>query len=243
MLRMREEMATLPEDWMGLACFRTRKYDKERTKELIPKYLNALKDFNTTDDVHDPWTVSSAADQYRIEKLRLTGGRDRGGRACINLKLAKHDPKKVSPKQMVRAAALLISNALRGGKEQNKEAATLTQLRGICFLHDLSNVSLSNLDSRIPKLIMEIIMGAFPVRLGAIYIINMPFFFQYILFPVVRLFMSKKLRDRMLLVGNPAKLTEYFEREQLPVEYGGTLNVDVEKMISGLADMDFGGVL
>ncbi len=61
------------------------------------------------------------------------------------------------------------------------------------------------------------------MRLGAVYILNPPWFFRWFLFPIVRQFMPAKLRERITLVYSNEELLKYFNKEELSVEYGGTV--------------------
>ena len=77
----------------------------------------------------------------------------------------------------------LLAQAKRA-VDQTPEPARMLHLKGVCLINDMTDLSLSNLDTRIPKLIGNMLSGAMPVRLGAIYIVNPPFFFNWVVLPI-----------------------------------------------------------
>jgi len=215
----------LPQEWMGLACFRTRKYDEDRTKLLLSEYLDLLKELNTP----TPLTVNSIKPVLETGSFRLLRGRDRCGRPILNSRLRFHDPKKFPAESVIRAIVMLICNSMTGvpfvnGRQEGSPDGQESQLKGITILHDFSDVKLSNFDKEIPKRFFKILTGKMPVRLGAIYIYNPPWFFSYIIWPIVRLVMNKKLSSRITIIYDLEEFftNGYFSRDQLPPEYGGT---------------------
>ena len=123
-------------------------------------------------------------------------------------------------------AVLLLCNMLCGAPFQKADTTGLkgeqTQLNGVCVFHDFSGVTLANLDREIPKRMFKLLSGKLPVRLGAIYILDPPWFVSYIVFPILKLFMPSKLRSRIHLVYGKENLGDFFEKDQLLEEYGGS---------------------
>ncbi|CAB3977346.1 SEC14 cytosolic factor-like [Paramuricea clavata] len=102
--------------------------------------------------------------------------------------------------------------------ELNKEITTLDHL------HDLAGASLNlrkalSLFTRLVKLDQEY----YPERVGKIFLVNTPWAFPY-LWRVAKSFLDPKTRDKCVVLNSleMGKLLDYFEAEDLPVEYGGT---------------------
>ena len=109
-----------------------------------------------------------------------------------------------------------MSCVTTGGKQ--------TQLLGMCVLHDFKGVSMGNMDSRVAKTMMRLMSGSLPSRLGGIYLLNPPFFLNWVVLPLVKRFANKKMRERLHVCTSRKKLLKYFDESQLPQEYDGPLD-------------------
>ena len=53
--------------------------------------------------------------------------------------------------------------------------------------------------------------------------------------------MSKKIYERIVIVGDPKNLLKYFDRDQLPEEYGGLLpELEFDALYNQMTDMTMG---
>ena len=113
-----------------------------------------------------------------------------------------------------------------------------TQKHGIIMLMYPHNAQLSQFDRELGKMNMGSMQGILPLRMSAIHIIQPPKFFKVILV-FARLIMSKRTMKRMLFhFGSQQqvleKLASYgLEKNVLPTEVGGTLEIDVVKWAEG----------
>lgn len=96
-----------------------------------------------------------------------------------------------------------------------------TQLHGVTVFHDLNGLSRSNLDPAIPKLILRGIIGHFPIRIKAIYLLQAPMFFRGFFKIISRLLMPAKLRGRIQFVDEIEDIYKVIDRDQLLEEHGG----------------------
>jgi len=61
-------------------------------------------------------------------------------------------------------------------------------------------------------------------RVHKMYVLNMDWFFRWIIFPLVKSFMKSSTVKKISLLGsNYKELLKYFDRDQLLEEFGGTL--------------------
>jgi len=67
----------------------------------------------------------------------------------------------------------------------------------------------------------------FPMRIKAFFMLHTPTIMKAVM-TVVKPFMQKKLRKRMISISKKEKLLEYIDEDQLAVEFGGTLVYDPE---------------
>uniref|UniRef100_A0A7S1VS02 CRAL-TRIO domain-containing protein n=1 Tax=Sexangularia sp. CB-2014 TaxID=1486929 RepID=A0A7S1VS02_9EUKA len=76
-----------------------------------------------------------------------------------------------------------------------------------------------------------------PLRLRGIYIVNAPWFFR-LFWNIMSSFMSAKTRERMRIVSSTEELATIFGPANLPPDYGGTLDFDVEKEIDQAVQLE-----
>lgn len=109
-----------------------------------------------------------------------------------------------------------------------------TQLHGVTIFHDMKDVTRGNLHVGIPKIMFHAIIGHFPIRITAVYILNAPLFVRG-LFKVISLTFPSKLRARIHFVSDMEGVLKAIDQESLLPEHGGQVKHDqkewVEKQI------------
>lgn len=226
---------------MALCCLRARKFDVNRATQLakqLPKFH---------EDMLEGKAVNAQTLQAHLTTgvVQSNGGRDRAGRACILLNIRHHNPQKYSAFQVTQLVTYIIEKTLRAGEDGaggtpgvESEAARMTQVYGMCILADLRGVAMSNVDLRVPKLLYALFSSRIPMRLGAVYIVNPPWFFE-VFFPAVRLLMPEKIRSRIHVLGTQVqRLKDHFEDSQLLPVHGGSLAYDHEAWMNLMAEAD-----
>ena len=83
---------------------------------------------------------------------------------------------------------------------------------------------------------------AYPFRFAEMWLFDPPWYFN-VLWAIMRLFMKKKLRDRIHVVSKSSakdmqRLGDRFSKEQLPVKFGGELTPEQSKaaMVAWVAE-------
>lgn len=56
--------------------------------------------------------------------------------------------------------------------------------------------------------------------LDMVYIVHPPFFFKH-LYRLVERFLSERTKSKIRIISDPAELLQYFDKECLPIKYGG----------------------
>eukprot|EP00741_Cyanophora_paradoxa_P020018 tig00021181_g19320.t1 len=204
-----------------LRCLRARKYDVDRATQLFENLARWLHEMGAPSGAPcwDLFSARALEPHLRLQFARLTGARDREGRPILNLDNGKNSPHlSVSqPKDYIRVLYYLVDVALRSPEAQGK---------GVVVLHDMSDLTLSKLDPRLPRRILGCIQNRFPMRVAKVLIYRPPWFFS-LLFPIVRRFMKEKMRRRVEQVGDdPAALLQHVDAENLLPELGGRLQYD-----------------
>uniref|UniRef100_A0A7S2XCS9 CRAL-TRIO domain-containing protein n=1 Tax=Lotharella oceanica TaxID=641309 RepID=A0A7S2XCS9_9EUKA len=96
------------------------------------------------------------------------------------------------------------------------------QERGVVFVGDLGGAAFGNLDLRVPKAILGAIGKAVPLRLHRACIVR-PFMLMRLVIPIIKMFMSEKMRQRLQVLGGPEQLAKHgLEMKKLPEDVGGT---------------------
>lgn len=208
-----------------LMCLRARKYDTERAAKLLPTFVALQHDFAFGEFAPAGPSAQLGAD-IATHKFVETGLKDHKGRAICLVRLRLHRPKESSAEDMVRLVCTNLLNAL---------ADPEVQRRGIVLHNDLSELSLKNLDPRLPKFLLTQVFPRMPMRVGRIVAFNPPWAIAKLLLPIFRAAMPKKLSERIFVIEGSdsrtamnAKLLEHFPAASLAAEYGGTAgDIDV----------------
>lgn len=99
------------------------------------------------------------------------------------------------------------------------------------LFYDMAGVTKKNIHIGIPKALIPVIVGHFPIRIAAAYILNAPFVFRG-MFSVVSLLMPAKLRQRFHFVNNIEEVYEVIDKETLLEEHGGKRVHDSSQWVS-----------
>ena len=135
------------------------------------------------------------------------------------------------PKDVCRTVLYLIDRVLE--REE-------TQLNGVVVFHDLNGLQRQNVHPEIPKLIMQGIIGHFPLKIVGMYLLNAPWFFQ-VLFNVIKLFLPKKLKERIYFIDSLEEVYKVVDKEKLLVEHGGELDFDPDTWVDHHRDRELNG--
>lgn len=131
-------------EFWRLAALRARKYNIERTLEVLQRYLAWRKEFGIDQCMEDPKYL----ELLKRNVLIAAGNKDNEGRYIITVKLVRTDPAKFEPSYAVRTIHAAVESVLRRYPE--------AQARGIAMINDMTGASFSNLDSRVPKAMMQV---------------------------------------------------------------------------------------
>ena len=102
-----------------------------------------------------------------------------------------------------------------------------TLIGGIVIVLDLTGCVRKNISNKLIKLLGNA-SGCFPVRIKAIYVVAMPWWFP----SSNKRLLSAKLRERIHILKDKAALSEYIDEDRLLEEDGGIYNFDLQSWIS-----------
>lgn len=140
-------------------------------------------------------------------------------RTYIYVDPSKHDSTKYTRESMMRAIWIMIHSGLL--------KCALFQRRGLIGLSNPAKATMSQFDRKLDKLIMNSVFGCLPVRFSAVHICHPPLFFG-IIWPIIKTFMPKRLRQRVHVHSGTSEhilnllCTKYsFRLEDIPKDLNG----------------------
>eukprot|EP00930_Biecheleria_cincta_P070413 TRINITY_DN58049_c0_g1_i1.p1 TRINITY_DN58049_c0_g1~~TRINITY_DN58049_c0_g1_i1.p1 ORF type:complete len:300 (-),score=43.69 TRINITY_DN58049_c0_g1_i1:13-840(-) len=122
-----------------------------------------------------------------------------------------------TPADIVRMALYTIEHALQDPD---------TQRGGLAIFQDMRDVGPSNISLSVPRMLLPALFGHYPVKMKAIYILNAPFFFSHMIFPVIKMMMPAKLQERIFFLSSLSELYEHIDQQSLFAEHGGARSHD-----------------
>ena len=117
-----------------------------------------------------------------------------------------------------------------------------TQLHGLTLFHDMKDVTQANIHVGIPKILFNAIIGHFPLRITAIYVLNAPLFVRG-LFKVVSLTFPSKVRARMHFVSDMSEVLKAIDQDSLLPEHGGKVDHDQKKWVESQIKRETDGTM
>eukprot|EP00729_Bicosta_minor_P009261 gene9261-34911_t len=222
------------DDMFILRFLRAMKFDVERAVELYKKYNPRRSQIFGNDQgklsFDTPGFKKVALNEVMVVPHKGGGdvpARDKWGRRVAFFRPRNIDYEKFAPQDMLKHVWVIMDNRL-----ENEDV----QRNGIVAINNAEGMSRKNFSRETVKLIMDSIQNAIPIRMAGFYIVNSGMLFK-VVFPIVRVFMSKKLRKRFLNFGSDQEaLKEYFTVDNLPRELGGTIEWEKEDHYKWLAE-------
>ena len=138
-----------------------------------------------------------------------------------------------TPEDVVRMAMYTMDRALE------RES---TQQNGIVIFHDLKDVSSNNIHISIPKMLFKAILNHWPLRIAGAYLLNAPVFVR-VMFPVISMFMTRKLRSRFHFIDDIEEVYKVIDKDKLLEEHGGKLQHDQKAWVAKHMERETNGTL
>eukprot|EP01104_Vermistella_antarctica_P016960 TRINITY_DN5917_c0_g1_i1.p1 TRINITY_DN5917_c0_g1~~TRINITY_DN5917_c0_g1_i1.p1 ORF type:complete len:502 (+),score=108.92 TRINITY_DN5917_c0_g1_i1:242-1747(+) len=105
-------------------------------------------------------------------------------------------------------------------------------------IHDLSNFSRSkNADPNYVKVLAELLVHHYPLRLGAVFCVNAPWYYQ-LLWKVVRPWLPDHLANLVYIMGSPADLEPHIDKSNRLRCHNGKFDFDDQEWLDGLCQQE-----
>lgn len=193
-----------------------RKWNRDRASDLYLNYQKAIIT-NHLESV----TINDVIDELKTQKIYVPGTRDRQGAALLIVRAEKHVPGKFSIESTLKLAFFLGDNVLLSSQE--------TQNKGITLVIDMENMEWANFESAFLRGLVDFFQDSIPARIKTILIYRAPWWIS-MLISMITPFLKEKMKKRIKVLGE-GELMPWIERDQLPIDLGGTFHYDHDLFI------------
>ncbi|XP_012945712.1 alpha-tocopherol transfer protein-like [Aplysia californica] len=196
-----------------LSFLRARKFDQERSYQLVKNHYEVRKDIEFFGDLK-PSRIKHVIEDGVVEILEHP---DNNGCRVMVLRPARWDPDRYPMTDMPKAFYLLLCYLAR-----DEEA----QVHGVHVINNLSDLTwkhASNINPSFAKKTLHILQDVVPLRLKRLDYVNEPTFFD-IIFSIMKQFMKEKLVKRIHFNGEKRDMLHAsISPDFLPTDLGGKL--------------------
>lgn len=170
----------------------------------------------------------------RMGFIRPTETHDDGGRALIfgdPSKLVSYDKNNPGEREGVARAVWYALHSILEGND-------IVQRVGMVAIAWPQHAKLHFVDRKLMKMNLDSMTGCIPIRLGGFHVCQPPWFFGKVVFPIMKMFMSERMRKRVRIhSGSEEKVLEDLKafglgKEVLPTEIGGDVILDTDKWMN-----------
>jgi len=206
------------DDAFILSFLRYSKFSYSRAQEALTNFWTnrvEMKDTFSNRSFADDSIILELADVGAFSWLPQTD--DEGCRVAIN-RIALWDPKKYEFDDFVKTNACYLDVICEDPR---------VQVNGVVLIMDMEGMGPAQASEMTPsraQRMMKLMTHTYPIRIKAIHYIKQPKLFD-VVFPIIKQFMSEKIKKRINLHGNEIKsLHKHVPKRILPKEYGGELD-------------------
>jgi len=202
----------------------SRKLDVDRTLKMLNANLkwrksNGYETIPSFDSLNKDVITSGFG-------LKIPGARDRFGCGLLFCKLGN-----MAPDKFENFDTEVLKWVIWNNSEGNLWEDMDFHRNGLTFVFDLKDIGWKNVDLRLQKRINSALMDTFPMKVKHVLVVNAPGIFKSLL-AAARLFVKKKVTDRIQLLDSMSDLKKYIDEDTLPVEFGGKCKYRMEDYLS-----------
>jgi len=181
------------------------------------------------------WRKTYKADEIKeteIENELKTGkahwfGHDKKNHPCLVIKARRHIPKAIPVDETLRFGIYTIEK----GTKLMDEAGSYKMV----VIWDREGTTKKNFDKSmlgLMKQLMGMLQDFYAERLEAVYILHANWLFKLI-YGMIKPFLADKSRKKMRIISKKEDLLNYFDKDQLLPEYGGTAKYQYRYPLDG----------
>jgi len=206
-------------------CLLSRDLRVDSVGRMLDKYNGLCKDTKCTPS-HE-WTDTNTEIVQTGTLWIIPGSRSIDGHGIIYSKPAKMDFAKHGHEKLMNFVLWYMTYGMFHETED-------LQRRGAVLILDFSEFSVWQVDLSFSKYAWKM-QNTFPIRIKKILIINGSRILSYVL-SVARMFVAKKLCDRIQHLPEQTDLLKYIDEDNLDAQYGGKREYSIEKWEAALRE-------
>mmetsp|Transcript_26599 Transcript_26599/g.52421 ORF Transcript_26599/g.52421 Transcript_26599/m.52421 type:complete len:240 (-) Transcript_26599:66-785(-) len=172
---------------------KSRKNDLESSAARLTKLAALVKDY----DLQVCKATSEMEQVFKLKVLQVAPDqRSLQGNPVVVIRPHNLDWGVITVDQFIKAWFFAIwNNVVVSGNE-------LAQTSGVVLCGNMSKISRKNFSREAIRFIMNALQNVLPIKVKQITAYKPPWVFYHVLFPIVQLFMKKKMRDRMVFINS-----------------------------------------
>lgn len=217
-LKETEEAKQFSDEFL-MACLFTKKLDVSRVQAMLQKNLTWRKE-NGFMEI-PAWSALNKELFLSGFAMKIPGARTRRGEGIVYITMRHLIPKNHAP-FIEHAIKWVVWHGMRASLWENCDYFR----NGVVVVADLSDMGWDNLDLENATKMGSSFIDNFPMRLSKIILVRPPWLISTVL-EAFRLFMKKKLMDRIVNIEENEKLFEYIDAANLHVSLGGALEYNI----------------
>lgn len=219
------------EETAPIRFLRADDYDAKRAATRLVTYWESRLELFGPNRAFLPMTLDGAmADDIDCFAILLDGNymlpKDNHGRAVYFSDKSRSTNERLTKDEQLRILWYYVHSAIENESVQRA---------GFILMANMNMTKLSHFNRGIVRRQFDQVRDALPMKVRGLHGCHMPRFVKEWVYPVVKLFLGKRLRQRLnihLSSSLPQELYKYgFERENLPVCIGGTFQYDHTKWL------------
>ena len=152
--------------------------------------------------------------EYTVSTCIRFGGVTDDGQAIFAMKYSLWYPKNYENTDVLIKAFLIILNKFTENLNYSR--------KGVAFIADCADLGWVNFNVDMEKIFMKLMQDAYPLRVGAMYMIDAPFLLN-VLMKICKPFLSKKMQERIIICSKD-EMFKKIPKDQVPPISGGTYN-------------------
>ena len=146
------------------------------------------------------------------------GGIDNDGKAIFAMKYSAWFPKNYENTDVIMRCFILILNLFTENLDISRN--------GMIFIADCKDIGWANFDINMEKIFTKLIQDSYPLRVGAMYMLDAPFLLN-VLMKICKPFLSKKMQERIHITSTE-ELFKTVPKDQVPMIIDGGLYDDAK---------------
>jgi hypothetical protein len=170
------------------------------------------------------WRVEYRADEISEDEMMphiVTGkaffqGVDKMRRPCLIVRFRYHNPEQFPLEETMRYMIYLVECGVKLADQLGSGQ--------ICVIYDRGGLTSANRDNKLIELVKKLsamLQDFYAERLGAVYVLHVNWFY-WLMYQIAKPLLNKKTRGKINIVRNVQGLKEFFDSDQLLVEYEGS---------------------